>query len=347
MRKMEKFMCETKETTLLKKVYEHLQDEESKKIYCARSLFSLSDDRAYMKEVVRNMVVSVHMCQQLYKNKDKKLVLFGAGEWGKALMYYFPEIEWSCIVDNNRVGEKMNGYEIISLEKMLEMENVYVIVAVLFKYKEIEKQLRKVGLCDTDFLMLGKVAVEKTYFDLPMIHFSDDEVYVDIGAFNGDTAMQFANMMKNRYEHIYMLEPNKLLYEECKNKFSELENCTIINKGAWDKTDKLSFVEAGEGSRIVNESDAATEIETVSLDECLEGKKVTYIKMDVEGAEMAALIGAENLIRTNKPKLAISVYHKRDDIWEIPKLLLKYNPDYKFYLRIYSFTGNDTVLYAL
>ena len=69
--------------------------------------------------------------------------------------------------------------------------------------------------------------------------------------------------------------------------------------------------------------------------------------MDIEGAELAALKGGEKIIRSCKPKLAIAVYHKRTDIWDIPKLLLKYNPDYRFYLRVYSFTGNDAILYAI
>lgn len=67
----------------------------------------------------------------------------------------------------------------------------------------------------------------------------------------------------------------------------------------------------------------------------------------IEGAEYEALLGAKNTIKKYKPKCAISIYHKRCDIWEIPILLLSYNPDYKFYLRTYSFSGNDTVLYAL
>ena len=69
--------------------------------------------------------------------------------------------------------------------------------------------------------------------------------------------------------------------------------------------------------------------------------------MDIEGAEKKALMGAKTLIRKFKPKLAISVYHKRDDIWEIPKLILSINPEYRFFLRVYSFTGKDTVLYAI
>ena len=69
--------------------------------------------------------------------------------------------------------------------------------------------------------------------------------------------------------------------------------------------------------------------------------------MDIEGAEYKALLGAEQTIRKYKPKLAISVYHNRCDIWEIPKLVLSYNSDYKLYFRTYSFTGNDTIMYAI
>lgn len=79
----------------------------------------------------------------------------------------------------------------------------------------------------------------------------------------------------------------------------------------------------------------------------LAGKRVTFLKLDIEGAEMEALRGAGQIIRTQKPKLAVSVYHRRDDIWRIPMLLLSYVPTYRFYLRVYSFTGKDTVLYAI
>ena len=73
----------------------------------------------------------------------------------------------------------------------------------------------------------------------------------------------------------------------------------------------------------------------------------TFIKMDIEGAEKEAILGAENIIRIQKPKMAVSIYHKREDIWELPKLLLEMNPEYRFYLRHYSFRDAETVLYAV
>jgi hypothetical protein len=69
--------------------------------------------------------------------------------------------------------------------------------------------------------------------------------------------------------------------------------------------------------------------------------------MDIEGAELNALKGAEQIIKRYKPKLAICIYHKPEDIWTIPNLLLEFVPDYQFYIRHYSLTCFETVLYAL
>lgn len=203
------------------------------------------------------------------------------------------------------------------------------------------------GIRAENLLVLGRIAEEHQYFDLPYLHFGKEEVFVDAGGFNGDTSFQFSRVTKNVYEKIYIFEPNKILADECRKKLKCLNNCEVIQKGTWNTSQVLRFIEDGEGSRIDDTSDNVVEVETISIDEALDGKKATYIKMDIEGAEMYSLLGAEKTIRKYKPKLAISVYHKRDDIWEIPMLLLKYNPAYRFYLRIYSFTGNDAVLYAI
>ncbi len=84
-----------------------------------------------------------------------------------------------------------------------------------------------------------------------------------------------------------------------------------------------------------------------ALDEAIGEESPSFIKMDIEGAELEALKGAKNIIQKYAPKLAVCVYHKPEDMEEIPQLLLEYNPNYRFYLRHYSLTMNETVLYAL
>ena len=217
--------------------------------------------------------------------------------------------------------------------------------SIIFQYRDVVKQILECGINESFILILGKAAEEKQYFDLPYLKFSDNEVFLDIGGYVGETTEQFAKLVDNKYESIYVMEANKKLACECRDRLSALKNCRIIEKGCWSCTTTLGFKPNGEGSSVVEENNDI--IETISIDEMLDGKRATYIKMDIEGSEYEALIGAEHTIKKYKPKLAISVYHKRGDIWQIPMLLLSYNSDYKLYLRTYSFSGNDTVLYAL
>ncbi len=88
------------------------------------------------------------------------------------------------------------------------------------------------------------------------------------------------------------------------------------------------------------------QIPVTRLDAAIEGN-VTFIKLDVEGAEYEALKGAEKLIQNCRPTLAVSVYHKAQDIWELPELILSMAPEYTFYLRHYSLSSEETVLYAV
>ena len=102
---------------------------------------------------------------------------------------------------------------------------------------------------------------------------------------------------------------------------------------------------AESGSSRINEK-GLEKIKTISIDEMLDGDKATYIKFDIEGAEMAALEGAKKTIQKHKPKLAISIYHKEDDLWKIPFYIKEKYPWYRLYMRHYTSVTTETVLYA-
>ena len=85
----------------------------------------------------------------------------------------------------------------------------------------------------------------------------------------------------------------------------------------------------------------------VPLDDVLKNKKVTFVKMDIEGAEPQALRGAENIIRTQKPRLAICIYHDLKHLWEIPFYIKNLVPEYKIYLRHHTNLEYETVCYAI
>ena len=344
---MKQFMYETKETEKWQQVYESLADDLSKRIYLARSLYSLTTDRDYLKDVIRETPMGLSMRSQAAEHFDSKLALVGAGDWANYILRYFPEIHWDYIADNYKFGAELNGIPIIRPEDILKNEkagSVFVVISILFGYQDIIRQLMDMGIKRDQILPLGEIVLKHQYFDLKELYFSDDEVFLDIGSYDGGTACEFARVTGNKYKRIICFEPNERSYELCRQNTAQLSNVLLLKKGASNSSGIVNMSGEGGGANIINDEPGFA-IETLRLDDIID--EATFIKMDIEGAEMDALLGAERLIRKHRPKLAISVYHLRTDIWEIPKLLLSWHPDYRLYLRIYSMKGNDAVLYAI
>jgi FkbM family methyltransferase len=195
--------------------------------------------------------------------------------------------------------------------------------------------------------MLDELSKQQ-YFDLEEFKSNEEEVFVDVGGFDGMTSIGFLDWCKNSKEKsIYVFEPDSDNIEKCHNNLSKYtDNYKIIDKGCWSTEDTLKFKAQGNGASSIDTT-GENEVKVTTLDKELQDKKVTFIKMDIEGAEVEALKGAKNIIEKNKPKLAISIYHKPEDIWEIPKIIMQYCPEYRFWLRHYSLTSAETVLYAM
>lgn len=123
----------------------------------------------------------------------------------------------------------------------------------------------------------------------------------------------------------------------------------LINRGLWSREETLYFAgNADQGSKIIEtEGQDVMTVPVAAIDDVAGGEKVTFIKMDVEGAELEALKGARKTIEKHHPRLAISIYHKPEDIWEIPAYILSLSGDYRLYIRHYQFSKNETILYAV
>lgn len=186
------------------------------------------------------------------------------------------------------------------------------------------------------------------YFDPDLITLRKDEVFVDCGAFTGDTVQAFLTAGNRQYAHIYGFEPDVHAYRKAVATLSAVPRLVLENKGVSDTSGQISFDPRIGGSARADLA-GSTRISVCSLDQYFSGTphRPTFIKMDIEGAEKQALLGAEYTIRTHKPKLAICVYHKPQDIYELPELVLQMNPAYQLYLRHYSNATTETVLYAL
>ena len=194
----------------------------------------------------------------------------------------------------------------------------------------------------TEFL---KTICGVQYFDLPVP--SDNEVFLDCGCFDFNTSVDFTKWCSGRFSRIVVFEPDSISAQVCKQKASGLGiPMELIEAGVYSSNSTASFVplHAG-GSRFAAEG--TSQVPTVKIDDVLKGDRATFIKMDVEGCEAEALKGAENTIRKWKPTMAISVYHKKDDILNLPELILSFSDDYTLYIRHYSNSMAETVLYAI
>ena len=174
--------------------------------------------------------------------------------------------------------------------------------------------------------------------------------FIDCGAFTGDTIAQLQKT-KGTVDTVIAFESDvqnfKVLTEMIKeNKESIAENVLLYPCGVWSRLEQLRF-NSGQGSGSVLSEDGTSVIQCVALDDVLSDFIPTFIKMDIEGAEYEALLGARKMIQNYKPDLAISVYHSIIDFCRIPLLIDGWNLGYKFYLRCHLDFNQEIVLYAI
>lgn len=186
------------------------------------------------------------------------------------------------------------------------------------------------------------------YFDKEIVSCHKNEVFVDCGAYTGDSTERFIQHY-GAYRHIYAYEPSPENFSLCKENLKKYPNITVRQCGVGEKSMILTMDSSGASSTFMRgkkEPDVQG-IPIISLDEDIQ-EKITYCKMDIEGFEIPALLGAQRHIQNDFPKLAISVYHIVTDIWEVPRLIDKIHSDYRFYIRHYDPVHNwETVIYAI
>ncbi len=179
--------------------------------------------------------------------------------------------------------------------------------------------------------ILKKITTDKDEIFKGVFSLNENESYLDLGAYRGDTVEEFLNYCGNKYDSITALEPDRRTFKKLCDYLGNIPRSTAVQKAIYSENKTLTFSsKAGRQSTI---SQKGEEIEATTVDTLCKNKRVTYIKMDVEGAEYEALTGAKTTLKEQKPKLNIALYHKSGDIFELPLMISKINPDYKFRLR--------------
>ena len=185
---------------------------------------------------------------------------------------------------------------------------------------------------------------------IPEFPIRENEAFVDAGAYNGDSLLEFTKCLS---PDIITDKINYYAFECSETNLEELQAVTqqfacpflveIYPYALWDKEEKFFFSDNGSSGTI--DTSGAQEVYAKPLDGVLTNRPVTWIKMDIEGAELSALRGAQSIINVQHPRLSICVYHSPEDLYEIPKLIKTFG-DYKMLLRHHSELDYETVLYA-
>ena len=224
-----------------------------------------------------------------------------------------------------------------------------------FLEDEVSKKVFKnilIHRCIHNLELIWEIYDEHQYFGNDLIN-EVDGAFVDCGAFQGDTLSTFLEQIQDRQYKYFAFEADKknytVLNKICEDK--QLSDDYTFDLGVWDKKDILYFKEnatSGDvAGKVVSENDTdVIEIQVDSIDSVLENEKIDFIKMDIEGSEIKALIGAKNSIQKNMPTLAISAYHETEHLWEVPLLIKEIYPDYHIFFRHHMWNMADTVCYA-
>jgi FkbM family methyltransferase len=224
-----------------------------------------------------------------------------------------------------------------------QTELMYLSEAYDFFESESEKQI----VFEKALYVIG--AIKETPFVTPQyfvsgMKFSEDEIIADCGFYTGDTAEDYIKYAGG-FKKYYGFEPSGDNLAKVKLGIAADPRIEIVEAGVHSYNTVLHFSDTGEDSSFGDFGGESLPV--VSLDSFFEGKEPpTFIKMDIEGSEIAALLGAKYIIKEYKPKLAICLYHKPEDIIEIPKLIKQLNPDYKTEVFCHTNIGADIVIYC-
>ena len=194
--------------------------------------------------------------------------------------------------------------------------------------------------------LLDEITTEKDEAFDNILRLGNNEVYVDLGAYNGDTIDEFLHYCGGYYRKIIAFEPNSKNFAKLQAHCENLKNIDLWQLGAYNKNTVLTFNnKAGRNSAI---ADTGTETRVVCVDSILCGISASYVKADVEGADLETLLGMKNTLQNFKPKLNFAAYHRFEDIFRLPILINRINPKYKIYLRHHPYIPAwDTNLYCI
>jgi FkbM family methyltransferase len=255
-------------------------------------------------------------------------------------IYFFSILGYICDVEEIDDGKIIEENE----SKIYEAENIFADK----KSRETFRNILRNRLSWNDFDTKEEGKEQDLYFPEEIFELTDEEVYIDGGAYNGDAIRLFLKSKKNKFKKIFAFEPDAHAFKSLVHNIGKMNspNIIFVKKGIYNINGMLNYRCGEYGTSIVNNK-GECQLEVVTLDHFLEKESVSLIKMDIEGSEIQALKGAKRIIQSYKPKLSLSLYHRPTDLWEIPLLVKSMMPEYKVYLRPHLYYLSGPVCYVI
>ncbi len=262
----------------------------------------------------------------------------------------------------NRIkGEKVNSvqfidcrfwqeFEKLDLASIKKNENNYNKVCAFFSDEKSQNtyvEFINAKLTHDPSRLYGLYS-KPQYFpdDLPIFIPTSDDIYIDGGAYTGDTLIDVMAMTGARgCAKYYAFEPDAKNAEKLRSVVDarHWNFVKVIEKGLWSQPSRVNFAENNDTGSAVN-AIGNVQIDVDAIDTF--NIPASFIKMDIEGSEYKALVGARETILKYRPNLLISLYHKPEDLLQIPLYIKSLCPEYRLYLRIHGYYTEELVLYA-
>jgi FkbM family methyltransferase len=210
-------------------------------------------------------------------------------------------------------------------------------------------QIRWRALGDYDNLNLA--VIKEAYFLDNLFSLSTEEVFIDCGAYDGDTSRALIERQNGAFGRIVAIEPDPDNFCRLTSWIAKLDShlakkTVAFNIAIGSERKTVMFNATGMADASIIDSGSLS-IQCRPLDELLTDYAPTFIKMDIEGAEPEAISGASQLIGRYRPILAVCVYHSQNHLWRVPLLLRSLWSDYEFFLRSHEVEGWESVCYAV
>ena len=344
----------------IRTIYNALEDDMSKDIYINRLNYLLTGDWSYVQKYVKIGHPLIPCRNEKQEEEFLKLLpadgsvaFYGTGRFSRKLVPYLKRASF-CVLftDSGSSIDSYEGFEYISFDKVKEDENAYIVICTTKYYEEVKGKLIGEGVDENrivDIRGYFTCGSGDEYFYEDFLEYEDDEIFVDAGCCDLESSIDFYHICSD-LSKVYAFEPDAENYKVCCDKYerirSDFPETLIYPYGTWSSSTTLQFSSGQAGSSHIG--DGETSIQTRAIDEIVDPRdNVTFIKMDVEGAELESLRGAEKTIKRCKPKLAICLYHKPEDMITLPEFIMNLGNDYKYYVRSYSNSENEVVLYAI